>query len=90
MADALHWGILGTGTIAAKFAKDLLASKTGKLVAVGSRTPESAERFGKDFLAELPINRHGSYDALLADPTVQAVYISTPHPFHAPWSIRAG
>ena len=89
MADALRWGILGTGTIAAKFAKDLLASKTGKLVAIGSRTPESAERFGNDFLAGTAINRHGSYDALLADPAVQAVYISTPHPFHAQWSIRA-
>ena len=89
MADALRWGILGTGTIAAKFAKDLLASKTGRLVAVGSRSAESAQRFGRDFLPETPINRHSTYDALLADPTVDVVYISTPHPFHGQWSIRA-
>ena len=89
MADALRWGILGTGTIAAKFAKELLTSKTGRLVAVGSRSAESAQRFGREFLPETPFNRHGSYEELLADPTVDVVYISTPHPFHAQWSIRA-
>ncbi len=89
MAGALRWGILGTGTIAAKFAKELLASKTGHLAAIGSRSAESAQRFGRDFLPETPINRHSTYDALLADPNVDVVYISTPHPFHAKWCIRA-
>ena len=89
MAESLRWGIVGTGVIAAKFAQDLLASKTGRLVAIGSRSQETADRFGRDFLPETPITRYGNYDALLADPGVQAVYVSTPHPFHARWSIRA-
>src|SRR5437870_3664933 len=82
----LAWGIIGTGAIAKTFAKGVANSKTGKLVAVGSRGRESAEKFGAQF--NIP-NRHDSYDALLADPLVQAVYISTPHPFHAHWATRA-
>jgi predicted dehydrogenase len=80
------WGILGTGSIAHTFARDLRKSRTGKLVAVGSRTQESADRFAAEFG---PISSHGSYAALLADPAVQAVYISTPHPSHAEGCMRA-
>ncbi|MGO9246364.1 MAG: Gfo/Idh/MocA family protein [Verrucomicrobiia bacterium] len=84
--NSLSWGILGTGRIAGLFAKNLPQSNTGKLAAVGSRTQISADRFG----AEFGVPRcHGSYDALLADPTVQAVYIATPHPMHAEWCIKA-
>jgi predicted dehydrogenase len=85
MANELRWGILGTGVIARKFAHGLLESRTGKLVAIGSRTEESALDFAKDF----PARVHGSYEALLADPDVDIVYISTPHPMHAEWAIRA-
>jgi predicted dehydrogenase/aryl-alcohol dehydrogenase-like predicted oxidoreductase len=82
----LSWGILGTGAIAKTFAKDLPKSKTGTLVAVGSRTLERAQKFA----AEIPARKvHGSYEALLADPEVQAVYVATPHPHHAAWAIRA-
>jgi predicted dehydrogenase len=84
--NSLSWGILGTGRIAGVFAKNLPQSKTGTLAAVGSRTQISADRFG----AEFGVPRcHGTYDALLADPTVQAVYIATPHPMHAEWCIKA-
>jgi predicted dehydrogenase len=56
------------------------------LVAVGSRTTESARKFADEF----GISRsHGSYEALLADTQVQAVYIATPHPQHAEWIIAA-
>ncbi len=82
----LRWGILGTGNIATVFAKGLADSKTGALVAVGSRSTASAEAFGKAFGI---LQCHGSYEALLADPAVQAVYISMPHPLHAEWAIRA-
>ncbi len=86
MSEKLAWGILGTGSIARQFAKGVQASETGRLAAVGSRTQESADRFGE----ELGIaKRHGSYEALLGDPEVQAVYISTPHPMHAEWAIKA-
>ncbi len=86
MGETLAWGILGTGSIAGVFARGVRGSRTGTLAAVGSRTGDSAERFGRDY--DVP-NRHGSYEALLADPTVQAVYIATPHPLHAEWAIRA-
>src|SRR5437763_2159679 len=82
----LAWGILGTGEIARTFAKGLAGSRTGRLVAVGSRSRDSAEKFGERFNVA---RRHASYEALLADPEVRAVYISTPHPMHAEWAIRA-
>jgi len=86
MSSHLSWGILGTGSIARKFASELPHSQTGVLAAVGSRTLESAEKFAADHPG---IRAHGSYEALLADPGVQAVYISTPHPQHAEWAIAA-
>jgi len=83
--DNVAWGILGTGGIARTFAKALATSSRGHLLAVGSRTLESAERFGAEFAAP---RRYGSYDALLADPDVQAIYISLPNHMHAQWTIR--
>ena len=86
MQKILSWGILGTGNIAKTFARGLAGSKTGKLVAVGSRTQSSANAFGDPF--KVP-RCHPSYEALLADKDVQAVYIATPHPLHAEWAIKA-
>lgn len=86
MSTTLNWGILGTGSIAHVFAEQLPSSESGKLVAVGSRSSEGADRFGATFGVT---NRHGSYDALLADAQVQAVYVSTPHPMHLEWAVRA-
>src|SRR5438067_9940242 len=88
MAEKLAWGILGTGTIAKTFARGVQKSKTGTLAAVGSRSQESADAFG-DALSVPAGHRHAGYDALLADPSVQAIYIATPHPWHAHWAIRA-
>lgn len=85
MNTKLQWGIIGTGKIARAFATGLQQSLTGELVAVGSRSNGSALEFVKDF----PVAAHGSYEALLADPQVKIVYISTPHPAHAHWAIRA-
>ena len=86
MTAKLNWGILTTGLIARKFATDLRQSQTGRLVAVGARRLADAEKFAADFGGA---RAHGSYEALLADPGVQAVYIGTPHPWHAEWAIRA-
>jgi len=86
MSKQLHWGILGTGGIAATFARGLAETETGELVAVGSRTQESAERFGDEHNV---LRRHGRYESLLADDGVEAVYIATPHPMHAEWAIKA-
>ena len=82
----LNWGVLGTGGIAHKFAAGVAASETGTLLAVGSRTQESADRFGKLCGAA---RRYPSYDAVLADPAVQAVYIALPNSMHAAWAIKA-
>src|SRR5262249_15966019 len=86
MTSKLAWGILGTGSIARTLAAAIARSKTGKLVAVGSRSEAAANEFGDKF--SVP-RRHATYDALLADPEVQVVYISTPHSLHAQWAIRA-
>ncbi len=86
MTSKLKWGVLGTGNIARTFAKGVRASKSGELVAVGSRTQESADKFANEYSIAV---RHASYDALLADENVQAIYISTPHPLHAEWAIKA-
>ncbi|GAA2759188.1 aldo/keto reductase [Actinopolymorpha rutila] len=82
----LGWGILGPGNIARRFAGDLPASSTGVLVAVGSRDLDKAKAFAAEFGGA---RGYGSYDELLADDEVDAVYISTPHPQHAQWAIRA-
>ena len=86
MSVTLQWGILGAGGIAKNFAKGVAHSRTGRVVAVGSRTQEKADAFGAEF--KIP-RRHGSYEALLADPEVQAVYIATPHPMHCQWAVKA-
>ena len=81
----LAWGILGTGSIARTFAKGVLESHHGRLVAVGSRSAQSANAFAEQF--DIP-NRHATYEELLADPEVEAIYLATPHPMHAEWAIK--
>jgi predicted dehydrogenase/diketogulonate reductase-like aldo/keto reductase len=85
-ASHLAWGILGTGNIARTFARGLARSRTGRLAAIGSRAAGSADKFAAEFG---PLQAHVSYEALLADPNVQAVYISVPHPAHAEWCVKA-
>ena len=85
MGGPLRWGIIGTGKIAVAFAQALEHTDTGDLVAVASRTEANAERFGETYGVE---RRHGCYEALVNDPGVDAVYVSTPHPMHAEWAIR--
>ena len=85
-SQPLRWGILGAGRIAGVFAQGLAASQSGRLVAIGSRAPESAGKFAAEHGG---IRAHGSYEALLADSEVEAVYVATPHPQHAEWVIKA-
>ena len=86
MAKKVNWGILGAGAIANAFADGVTRSQTGRLVAVGSRTQSKADDFAAKWGG---IRAHGSYEALLADPGVQAVYVATPHPMHPEWAIKA-
>ncbi|MCX7520934.1 Gfo/Idh/MocA family oxidoreductase [Microbacterium sp. STN6] len=75
----IRWGILATGGIAHAFARDLVSY--GHIVqAVGSRSQQSADAFAAEY--GIP-TAHDSYEKLVADPDVDIVYISTPHPFHA-------
>ncbi len=80
----VRWGILGTGMIARKLAQAINESSSALLHAVASRGATRAEAFAREFAAE---RHYGSYDALLADPLVDAVYISLPNQLHARWTI---
>jgi predicted dehydrogenase len=85
-----RWGILATGGIAHAFATDLAFLPSAEIVAVGSRSQASADAFADEFA--IP-NRHPSYQALVDDPEVDAIYVSTPHPGHrdaALLAIQAG
>lgn len=90
MIEPLRWGLIGTGRIAETFAADLRLTDSGRVTAVGSRQMDSANRFADRF--EIA-NRHASYEALVADPDVDVVYVATPHPLHhsgALLALRAG
>ncbi len=77
--QTIRWGILGTGYIATLFADGLTVVDDAKLTAVGSRTQASANAFGDKW--NIP-HRYSSYEALAADPDVDVIYVSTPHPYH--------
>jgi predicted dehydrogenase len=79
MAGTLRWGILGTGAIAHLQTSDLLGNGF-TVAAVGSRRHEAADAFAAEFGIG---TAHGSYEALVSDPGVDAIYVATPHPFHA-------
>ena len=88
----MKWVILGTGTIARKFATTLyqMRGEGEKLVAVASRTLESAEAFAATYGAQ---RAYGSYEAALGDAEADAVYIAIPNTFHAAvadMALRAG
>ena len=78
VSEKLRWGIIGTGLIADLFVTDLLANGF-TVSAVGSRTEGSAAAFAERF--GIP-TAHASYEALVADPEVDVVYVATPHPYH--------
>ena len=77
----MKWGIMATGSIARTFASTVqgMRAEGETLAAVGSRRAESARAFA----AEYGIGKYyGSYEALVADPDVDAVYIATPNSLH--------
>ena len=76
--STFKWGILGPGGIARAFAKDLQLLEGHSVAAVGSRTLSNAQEFAKTFGG----TAYGSYEELVADPTVDAIYVATPHPSH--------
>jgi predicted dehydrogenase/aryl-alcohol dehydrogenase-like predicted oxidoreductase len=87
-----RWGIIGPGRIANNFADGLAQATSGRLLAIASRDATRRDEFGTRH-GVAPDKRYASYDALVADPEIDAVYIATPHPFHAELAllaIRAG
>mgnify|MGYP006203704625 FL=1 len=72
------WGILGPGGIAQAFAKDLTFIEGHTIGAVGSRSIANAQSFAKTFGG----TAYGSYEELVNDPSIDAVYVATPHPAH--------
>jgi len=77
--DPIRWGFLGTGKIAASFARDLALLPDATLAAVGSRSQESADRFAGEYAVP---RAHAAYEALVADPDVDVVYVASPHSHH--------
>lgn len=85
VSEDFKWGILGTGGIARAFAKDLSYLQGHRVAAVGSRTSASAAEFASEFPGA---TGYGSYEELVAA-DVDAVYVATPHTFHADNSLLA-
>lgn len=86
MTERFRWGILGAGGIAAKFAAGVAAVEDQVVIAVGSRTQASADRFADRFDI---LRRHASYEELVSDPNVDAIYVATPHSFHREHTLLA-
>jgi D-xylose 1-dehydrogenase (NADP+, D-xylono-1,5-lactone-forming) len=85
-AGAVRWGVLSTARINRKLLAGARLAANVEFVAIGSRDRARGEAFA----AEHGIPRvHGSYEELLADPDVEAVYIPLPNALHVPWSIKA-
>ena len=86
MVTKVRWGILGTGMITGALIRGIRASGNGELVAIASRDLDKAEKAA----AEHNIPRaYGSYEELLADREVEAIYNPLPNALHAPWTIKA-
>jgi D-xylose 1-dehydrogenase (NADP+, D-xylono-1,5-lactone-forming) len=82
----IRWGILSTARIAQRIVEGARLSEGAQIVAVGSRDLARARAYAD----EHGIARaHGSYEDLLADPEVDAVYVPLPNSMHVPWSVQA-
>ena len=81
MTDKIRWGILSTGNIAKQFARALALLDDAELLAVGSRSQDTADAFGEQFNV---LRRYASYEEVANDPDVDVVYIGTPQSHHYP------
>lgn len=82
----VRWGILGTGGINERFLAHVREAPGTTFDAVGSRTADRAAAFAARYGIE---RAHGSYEALLADPAIDAIYICLPNALHHPWTMKA-
>jgi predicted dehydrogenase len=86
MSTEFRWGILASGGIAQAFARDLSYFNHHIVAAVGSRSQESADSFAAEFPG---CTAYSSYEALVADPTLDAIYVASPHPYHVSNTVLA-
>ena len=86
MTRAVKWGLISTADINGKLLAGAAESDEVEVVAVASRTADKAEEYARTWSIE---RAYGTYDELLADPDVDAVYIPLPNTMHSEWSIRA-
>ena len=84
----VRWAVLGPGSIARRFVSQLPSCPGASLVAIGSSDPQRAARFAAEQAPDLTL-RTGSYDEILADEGVDAVYLSTVHTTHPSLAIAA-
>lgn len=82
----LQFGIMATGNIANQFCNGVRGARRCTLAAVGSRSEASAKAFAEKFAIPAA---HGSYDALIRDDHVDAIYLSLPNSMHHEWTIKA-
>lgn len=81
-----RWGVIGTGGIARAFIRDLTMTENQSVVAIGSRTLSKAQ----DLSAETPGSiAYGSYEEVVRDNNVDAIYVATPHPYHKEHTLLA-
>lgn len=81
----IHWGVLGTGGIAARFARSIAHAEDAEITAVSGRTPAHVAAFAEQFHVG---QTFASHEALL-ESGVDAVYIALPHHMHARWAMAA-
>jgi predicted dehydrogenase len=86
MTEPVRWGVLSTARINDKLLAGARASEEVEVLAVASREQAAADAYAREHGIE---RAHGSYEALLADPDVEAIYISLPNSMHVEWSVRA-
>jgi xylose dehydrogenase (NAD/NADP) len=86
MSGTVSWGFLSTANINDKLLAGAAESDRADVIAVASRDAARAEAYARERGIE---RAYGSYEELLADPDVEAVYISLPNSLHVEWSIRA-
>ena len=85
--EPVTWGILGASNFAAQHMGPAIhAAKGARLAALATASPEKAARF-QAFAPDLKV--HASYDALLDDPAIEAVYIPLPNTLHVEWGLKA-
>lgn len=85
-SECLNWGLLSTARINRCLIPAIRAARRAELLAVASRDQVRAEAYAAEW--EIP-RAYGSYNALIEDPEIDAVYVSLPNSLHAEWAIRA-